>query len=96
VIPPVEGGEFFYALIKKYKAGWSSLLRESVEESTLQEVLHPQPDISLDIVYTKIVIVIDTTKQIPIYISQIVINILLINSWGPIWGVYLFGIPPPP
>jgi hypothetical protein len=48
------------------------------------------------IVYTKIVNVIDTTKHFPTYISQIVINILLINSWGPIWGVYEIGIPPPP
>jgi len=29
------------------RAGWSSLLRESVEESTLQTVPHCQPDISL-------------------------------------------------
>ena len=48
------------------------------------------------IVNTKIVNVIETTKQIPIYISQIVLNILLISLSPPIWGVYLFGIPPPP
>jgi hypothetical protein len=48
------------------------------------------------IVYTKIVNVIDTTKQFPTYISQIVINILLISLSLPIWGVYEIGIPPPP
>jgi hypothetical protein len=48
------------------------------------------------IVYTKIVNVIDTTKQIPIYISQIVSNILLIIKWGYYTPPSMFGIPPPP
>ena len=95
MIPPVEGGEFFYALIKKYKAGWSSLLRERRGVYTPRGVVPPARHL-FHIVHTKIVNVIDTTKQIPIYISQIVINILLISLSLPIWGVYLFGIPPPP
>jgi hypothetical protein len=72
---------------------------KGVVESTLQRVLFPQPDISIDIVYTKIGNLIDTAKQSPTYYYIKVINnsyVMLITYMGYYHPPPIFGIPPSP
>jgi hypothetical protein len=77
----------------------SLIYYKGVVESTLQRVLFPQPDISIDIVYTKIVIPYDNAKQSPTYYYIKVINnsyVMLITYMGYYHPPPIFGIPPSP
>ena len=58
--PPVYGGEFFNALLFN-KAGWSL--------PSATPTLLAEPVVGITIDNTKVVIIIETAKQFPIYIT---------------------------